>query len=269
MRISNGCLGSSQNFGEMIQLQRLNMDSSWWIQWDATSFLIDPWLVGSEIDNFSWLNEQWHATPPMAISKIPPYQHIIISQPYSDHCHEITLAQLDQAAQIYAVPPARKRLHREMPQRSVIAIGEQETAWTTVGDLKVARLTPRKLLDPIYHALVIANQDEAIVYAPHGFKLSPGQQDFIAHLKVRLLITSFAYFRIPSWMGGVVNPGTEGAMALVEQLQPVHVLNSHDEDKHARGLVIKLAKRIYPDMKSETAKNPRVTALMDYSLISI
>ena len=244
------------------------MDSSWWLQWDATSLLIDPWLIGSEIDNFKWLNEQWHATPSLDIRKIPSYQYIIISQPYSDHCHKETLDQLSSSATIHAVPPAKKRLDKEIPHRKVQPIGTQEKEWATVGALKVARLTPRKMLDPIYHALIFAYKDEAIVYAPHGFKLTQSQLDFISHLKIKLLITSFAYFRIPEIMGGLVNPGTDGALALMKQLNPDHVLNSHDEDKPAKGLVIKLSKRHYPDMKKEAIRNPKIKALLDYSMIS-
>jgi hypothetical protein len=245
------------------------MDSSWWLQWGETSLLIDPWLIGSEVDGFKWLNEQWHETPPLPIAEIPSYQNIVISQPYSDHCHSNTLKQLRAEVPIYAIPPAKKRLMREMANRQVFSIGERETDWTSIGELKVARFTPSKLLDPIYHALVLARENEAIVYAPHGFTLTQQQQDLIDHLKVRLLITSFAYFRIPTLLGGLVNPGTEGALALMKQVQPETVLNTHDENKPGKGLVLRLAKRVYPDMKKEAINNTRVKSLENYSQITI
>jgi hypothetical protein len=245
------------------------MDSSWWLQWGNTSMVIDPWLVGSEVDGFKWLNEQWHETPPIPIVEIPSYQNIVISQPYSDHCHNNTLKQLQAEVPIYAVPPAKKRLMREMANRQIFSIGERETDWTSIGELKVARLTPDKLLDPIYHALVMARANEAIVYAPHGFKLTDHQKNLIGDLKVKLLITSFAYFKIPVLLGGLVNPGTAGALALMKQVQPEKVLNTHDENKPGKGLVLRLAKRVYPDMKKEAMNNTRVKALEDYSLINI
>jgi L-ascorbate metabolism protein UlaG (beta-lactamase superfamily) len=45
----------------MLSIQRLNMDNTWWVNWGGTSLLLDPWLIGSEVDGFSWFNEQWHA----------------------------------------------------------------------------------------------------------------------------------------------------------------------------------------------------------------
>ena len=198
----------------MINIQRLNMDSSWWLRWGDTSILIDPWLLGSEVDGFSWLNEQWHATPAVALDKIPSYQFIIISQPYSDHCHAVTLQQLN-AVPVYAVPPAYRRLKKELKSTELNILSNKELEWTNVGELRIARLTPKKLFDPIYHALLIVRNEEAILYAPHGFKLRSDQLNLLEGLTVKLLLTSFAYFKIPAIMGGLVNPGTEGAFALI------------------------------------------------------
>ena len=44
----------------MLSIKRLNLDSSWHIEYGKNSFVVDPWLIGSEIDGFKWLNEQWH-----------------------------------------------------------------------------------------------------------------------------------------------------------------------------------------------------------------
>ena len=66
----------------MIKLKRLNLDSSWHIHFNKIKFILDPWLIGSEIDGFSWLNEQWHIKEPVAIKDIPEYDLIVISQNY-------------------------------------------------------------------------------------------------------------------------------------------------------------------------------------------
>ena len=44
----------------MIKIKRLNLDSSWYIKFNKLNFVLDPWLIGSEIDGFKWLNEQLH-----------------------------------------------------------------------------------------------------------------------------------------------------------------------------------------------------------------
>ena len=51
-------------------IRRLNMDTSWQLEWDGTNIIVDPWLTGSEIDGFSWFNEQWHTTPPLPMDQL-------------------------------------------------------------------------------------------------------------------------------------------------------------------------------------------------------
>lgn len=247
-----------------LQVQRLNLDNSWWLQWGGETILLDPWLLGSEIDGFKWFNEQWHRTPPVPVHALPAYRHVVVSQPYSDHCHAETLRQLRGA--FYAVPPAVKRLKRELPETFCQIISD-EGAPIRIGDLQLFRMTPNRMIDPIYHALVLQYDDEAVVYAPHGFQLTEDQLALFKNVKVRLLITSFAYFLLPFWLGGLINPGTAGALQLMVQLQPEHVVNTHDEDKRASGIVIRLAKRIYPDMFKLASQYPNIHAVQDYQLL--
>ena len=75
----------------MLSIKRLNLDSSWHIEYGKNSFVVDPWLIGSEIDGFKWLNEQWHIKEPVKISDLPEFQFLLISQNYEDHCHIETL----------------------------------------------------------------------------------------------------------------------------------------------------------------------------------
>lgn len=243
------------------------MDNSWWLRWNDDALLLDPWLEGSEVDGFSWFNEQWHATPPVHLEAVPGYAHVLVSQPYSDHCHARTLSMLSDRAAYYAVPPARKRINKELPSIHITDIPAFDTGTTTLGSLRVSRLTPPHKIDPIYHALLICHGKEAVFYAPHGFALSAQQIELLQGLQIKLLITSFAYFKLPAVLGGIINPGTDGALKLMKQLNPQHVLNTHDENKHARGLVIRLAKRLYPDMSSLSKQHHNITALNDYSVL--
>jgi len=37
----------------MLSVKRLNLDSSWSIDFNSVNFIIDPWLIGSEIDGLN------------------------------------------------------------------------------------------------------------------------------------------------------------------------------------------------------------------------
>ena len=67
----------------MLSIKRLNLDSSWHIEYGKNSFVVDPWLIGSEIDGFKWLNEQWHIKEPVKISDLSEFQFLLISQNFS------------------------------------------------------------------------------------------------------------------------------------------------------------------------------------------
>ena len=98
-------------------------DSSWKISYDNFSILLDPWLVGSQINGFAWFNKQWHKTAPVAPEQVKNYQAIVISQPFSDHCHEETLSLL-QPVPIYAAVNALKRLQKSIDAERLNSIAQ-------------------------------------------------------------------------------------------------------------------------------------------------
>ena len=236
----------------MLTIRRLNMDTSWRLDWDECGLILDPWLVGSEVDGFSWFNEQWHATPPVPIAEIDPFEGIIVSQSYSDHCHKKTLESLPNV-EILATPSASKRLKKELGGRKITILPSLEKdEWLDFNGISLAYIDPHRKIDPIYNGVVIRKNNEAVVYFPHGFSLTDVQLSILKNLNVRLLITSFSLFRLPAFLGGDVNPGKENALELVRQLNPEKVVHTHDENKHARGLVKKIAKVVYPDPQELT-----------------
>lgn len=223
------------------------MDSSWALAWAETTVLIDPWLVGSEVDGFSWFNEQWHATAPVPPDELGDYQAVLISQSYSDHCHRQTLEAL-KTTKLVSTPSAVKRLTREMPGREIHILPELTSGhWLEEGSLKLAYLDPGRKIDPIYNGIVIRSGSQVVIYFPHGFTLSEAQLKNLQQFEVEVLITSFSRFKLPALLGGAVNPGKENALKLVEALNPRKVVHTHDENKHAKGLVKRIAKVDYPD----------------------
>lgn len=119
--------------------------------------------------------------------------------------------------------------------------------WFDQGALQLAYLDPGRMIDPIYNGIVIRYEEQVVVYFPHGFTLSANQLKALQSYKTLLLITSFSSFRLPVFLGGTSNPGAANALSLVEALNPRRVVHTHDENKHAKGLVTKLAKVAYPD----------------------
>ena len=233
----------------MFQIQRLNMDSSWHVQWNSQKFLVDPWLIGSEIDGFTWLNEQLHTTDPISVNDLPEYSFTVISQSYEDHCHTPTLQSLEYSKPILATGKAFLKLKKTFPKRQVIQIPDiTRGECLYYNDLGFWAIRPKKWLDPIYYALLVFNSErEGVFYASHGFELDSKQIQKLKDFNIKVLITTFIDFKLPAILGGHVNPGLDNAKMLADTLQPNFVFNTHDEDKIAKGLVGKLANIKLPD----------------------
>lgn len=251
-----------------MQVKRINRDSSWWIELGGVSFLLDPWLVGSEVDGFSWLNEQWHTTDPVDTSTLPPYRAVLVTQPYSDHCHEPTLQKLDlDKTSVIANAASSKRIRRSFPNLNVSLIPEFNQGVLEWEGLRICNFRSPRWIDPIYHALWIESDSESLFYVPHGFPLKGDALLFMQQRKVTLLLTTCMYFRIPEWLGGLVNPGPEAADMLVRQLNPKFIMNTHDERKRMKGLVQKTATILFPDFQQLSDRYPgRFLPTEDYAI---
>lgn len=223
------------------------MDTSWQLSWGQTNLLIDPWLLGTEVDGFTWFNEQWHTTAPMPVATLENYQGILISQPFSDHCHEETIYALNKVP-LLVNPKARKRLLKEFEARKIIDLPiflEQD--WLGFGDLEIACLKSKKVLSAAFDALLIRKDKELIVYCPHGFECTVVQIEALSVYQTKALIAGFSSFKLPFFLGGVVNPGKSNVLELIKALKPQKVFHTHDENKASKGIVKKIAKVTYPD----------------------
>lgn len=253
----------------MLHLQRLNLDSSWYLQWNGLRLIIDPWLTGPEVDGFSWLNKQWHIREPIAPEALPGYDAVLITQSYEDHCHLETLRRMDSRVPYLCTAKAWKRLRRQLPGRNYILL-EDETAVTHFG-LIFHALRPDKIIDPVYYALVISDAAGAgIFYCPHGFFLRPFQTEALQAYHIHLLMTTFTDFRLPGIMGGHVNPGMENVNLLCRQLKARYLVNTHDERKKGQGLVFTLGKVTYTDQPVlENGIPTRILSAPDYEVLSV
>jgi L-ascorbate metabolism protein UlaG (beta-lactamase superfamily) len=253
-----------------MHIQRLNLDTSWIFTLGSIRILVDPWLIGSEIDGFSWFNEQWHSKEPVQPAELGTVDFILISQSYEDHCHIPTLEALSPEIPILATGKAANRLRKKFPERTITDITDFPAIISYKG-LTLSAIHPGRKIDPVYYGVVIEFNGKSIFYASHGFQLEPelaakltGQFDFA------LLITTFTHFKLPAILGGDVNPGKDNALQLCNQLKPDNVIGTHDEKKIGKGLVTLLAKVTYPDFQNiSLPHDARLLVLDDYREVAV
>ncbi|MEJ2595935.1 MAG: MBL fold metallo-hydrolase [bacterium] len=225
----------------MISIQRLNMDNSWRIDFDGTPFIVDPWLLGKEVDFFSWFNTQWHRTKPVSPREVPPFEFVLITQKYPDHFHKETLSQLRPEKVI--IPNSLIRSCRKLLPGADTLIFNEGLQKVFGTDLNIHFLSTSRRIDPIYDALIVENGRRSLFLASHGFTPNAAQKALVKALPpVELLITPLNLYRLPALLGGDVSPGMESVRKLVNDINPSRVVATHDEDKHARGLVSRFAR---------------------------
>jgi L-ascorbate metabolism protein UlaG (beta-lactamase superfamily) len=251
-----------------MQIQRLNMDNSWHIRIGGMSLLVDPWLEGVEIDYFSWFNTQWHRTAPIPYEELPEYDWVLITQKYPDHYHKKTLLRL-QPKKILVPASIEKSVRKLLPDAEVVSLGSQNAVFEKNGVSITWHATNRKI-DPIYDAYLIQDHTASVFLATHGYDFE--KTNMHIDQPVTLLISPFNEFKLPFFLGGMVSPGLKGLTQLTKHLQPKHILATHDEDKHAKGLVIRMAK-IKRFLSSDLSKielfKDRILNLPDYKQITL
>ena len=224
----------------MITLQRLNMDNSLFLQIGGLRLLIDPWLHGAEIDYFPWFNKQWHRTKPLDYSKIPEFDAVLITQKYPDHFHLETLQKL-QPKLVFAPSSIESKLRATLPDAEVRTLNRFSDLIEQSG-VQIRFLPTSRNIDPIYDAFILDDGNVSVFLATHGFNPTDAQKTVIAsHSSYSLLVTPFNKYELPFFLGGTVAPGMDSVRQLVQLLKPKKVVATHDEDKHAEGIVSKFA----------------------------
>lgn len=218
--------------------ERLNGDSSWLCTIAGKHWLIDPWLMGTQVDGFAWFSEQWHVLPCKKPSDLPELEGIIISHPFTDHCHKETLLQLPKETPIFGsksiVSMIKSWYHfdhlHELPPYTPI----------TYGSLEISFWSKSRWYDPVHDGLFLKDlqNGETAVYCPHGMRLDliPNEINPITHL-----ISTSIQYQLPVFLGGTINLGVKNLEKLIQRLQPKHIHLTHNEKKGAKGLVSILA----------------------------
>jgi L-ascorbate metabolism protein UlaG (beta-lactamase superfamily) len=217
------------------------MDNSFFVEINGWKLLIDPWLEGTEVDFFPWFNKQWHRTAPLAYEELPAYETVLITQKYADHYHEKTLKKLDPK-QVIAPRSLENKLKKLLPKATLFLLDSKNNE-INIHDVTIHFLPSKRKIDPIYDAFLLDDGKESIFIATHGFQTNERHLQLLKNIApCQLLIAPFNRYELPFFLGGIVSPGMQGVEHLCGVLNPKKVIATHDEDKHAKGLVSKLAK---------------------------
>jgi hypothetical protein len=245
------------------------MDNSWMISIDGLRLLIDPWLVGPEIDYFSWFNTQYHRTAPVPIPEIGLFDWAVITQSYPDHCHQETL-EIIHPSNIFC--PASTKSYFDKNYTSSTIISESEYVLKINNKVfKFLRYKSTKKYSAAFDAVLIESENDRVLLAPHGCDDTIlSQLDGV--IDIDLLVTTSSLYKLPFILGGAINPGIEGLEMLVNKVSPKSIVMTHDENKKASGIVPLLAKVVkYSDeelMEMSFLKN-KYKAIKDYKVYDI
>ena len=246
-----------------ISFQRLNADASVSLEVNSFKCVVDPWLVSSEIDGSRFFNEAWHTSPVCSLEKNKLFSMrnldaIVITLPFSDHCHELTLEEMDDDIPIVCNIDVKKRLegHFGKARKNVILVPRFPEYVTVKKNVEFSSIGSEKLLDFTHGGLIIKVQrrrstsHSSIFIAPHGMILDshPALQ-VLQDMHWSLLLTTFSTYVLPLFLGGTVNLGSEKAFKLIKTLQPDKAIDIHSEQKSTRGLVPLIARPAYPSVQ--------------------
>lgn len=241
---------------------RLNADSSWMIDCKNNKnenhtcrIILDPWIDDSPgIDGLSCFSSTWphmessitldtfqklcRENDPDTDSSLPESYDastsasvvIVVSLPFSDHCHEETLIKTPTNIPIYAANGSYKRLARYFRRKEKRHIIDLSTSFGEEAFMKETGLLYRHIkskygfMDPTHRGILFSSacDENAILHAPHGLRLSPKQiQQLNADFQTICLLSTTKLFRLPLILGGTVNLGIENAQLLNQVLENV------------------------------------------------
>lgn len=254
-----------------MKVQRLNMDNSWRIEFAGKSILIDPWLKGTEVDYFSWFNTQWHRIAPLPSSEVPAFDLVIITQKYPDHYHQETLLDL-QPKRLIIPNSIEKSVRKLLPDAEIETFSSDPIQIDD--DLRLHFMPTKRKVDPIYDALILEDGNESLLMTTHGYDDNPKWKEYVAKMPpITLAMTPFNLYKLPFFLGGTVAPGLNAVKRLIKDHNPKRVTATHDEDKHAKGLVTKFARVTLPPPDSELLQDElfkdRLLTISDYNIYSI
>ena len=226
-----------------MKLTRINPDHSWLLETTGLRLVVDPWLQGPEIDGFGWFHTQHLPQAAWPVDSLGPLDAIVITQPFSDHCHEETLRALPASVPILAVPAAYRRLKRIFPEgRTLFSLDGTFCSHPSLPELTLTPL-PTSWWDPTHGGLWISSEEGSVLIAPHGYR----NRSLLRALRPAMarpctVLAPSLQYRLPFFLGGTVNLGLTNAYHLCQDVHAHAYVETHSSDKPASGVARALAR---------------------------
>lgn len=267
-----------------LHLAKANHDSSWLIRYASSRIVLDPWLLGSNIDFSPYFSKQDHTNPflkpeeliAMATENaIEPV--VVVSHQFTDHFSRETLEVLPSTWRTFAEPKwaigkVRSLSHFKLPTTPI----EEPSKGATIGGaqrycigqsgeaVSFAFFRATGLTDVLHNALLISlypsmdakEPEETMVYCPHGIHPHTAEaiSSYLQGTRISVLICTISVYQIPELLGGTLNLGLEAAMGVATKLGAKVLLDTHSEDKTKEGVVGKWSLAIAPDHQAAVKK---------------
>jgi len=215
-----------------MKFTKLTDDSSWLIKTTDFSLVIDPWFTRSQVDGFAWFSwqERLKTYGPFDFSSMKGLT-VLVSHPFSDHCHKETLLTFPENTVVVAESRALKKIQSWGYFEHVLPLER--------APFGVEQITKPSLLNQTHHAFLLHLEGLHVLYAPHGVRANDSLP------QVHGLITTTTTYKLPCFLGGTVNLGLREAEKVLALTGASWVLTTHDQPKESKGLVGLFAEPTY------------------------
>ncbi|MFM6933848.1 MAG: MBL fold metallo-hydrolase [Flavobacteriales bacterium] len=214
-----------------MKITKLNEDSSWLWECNGLKILVDPWFTDDQVDFHPLFSKQTHLDVQPKVHELEKADFIFISHPFTDHCNQETLLQLDANIPVVCIEPIAKKIKRWQHFQFIIPIEQ--------APFSIELISQTSFLDLVHHAYRISDSCSSMIYAPHGtrrLKRTP---------KTDVLLTTLSTYKLPFFLGGNVNLGLKSAVEKAQELQAKTIISTHDEQKLQAGFVRLVSKRSF------------------------
>ncbi|KAJ9616638.1 hypothetical protein H2200_000357 [Cladophialophora chaetospira] len=247
------------------------------------NILIDPWLDGPQEDVASWFSKQWHLIKSSvrtiaelnrilcdvenSLSLLPTSSDgdsssfidaIVLSHEFTDHCHRMTLLEVDHTVPVFATTKAAQLVRSWNHFDKVVDMANftPGTDWKTTSHsplpswVGISRLVTSS--DALYYhsAIVIcmqrpetAGEADALIYTPHGVEASTLSIMTTASPKVNVLAFLHGLHDVSLKWSKQLNLGAVNAVKAQKILHAKYWIGTHDEQKPGSGLIAPLIRR--------------------------
>ncbi|CEH16042.1 hypothetical protein CBOM_05917 [Ceraceosorus bombacis] len=190
---------------------------------------------------------------------------------FTDHAHPESLANIPARVALFATQNASKHVHdvaSRQPLIIAVSSWNQRPSWDGKVDsnlpqnVQLLTIPAREGWHPawprLHNALLIlwrqrstsfkdqgsAWKERYLLYSPHGIE-ETSVPPWLTRIECAGYLTGWDSHRIPLILGDKVQLGLEPALRIISKTRASRLINTHDEPKHAQGLISYLS-RIQP-----------------------